>query len=404
VFGTASGFPAAFDLSSLDGSNGFRLDGAVVDAQSGDSVSGAGDVNGDGFQDVMVGASGSSYVVFGKPSGFPPAFELSSLDGSNGFRLNSGRLVASGGDVNGDGFVDLMVNDYIVFGKASGFPAVFDLSSLDGSNGFRLDDPGGRGISVAGAGDVNGDGFDDIIYGSYGSAIPWSSYVIFGRAPDTARTRIGSAASQYMSGGPFNDTLEGLLGSDSLEGRGGADALIGGRQRDTASYLHAATGVKASLANPALNTGDAAGDTYTLVENLIGSRFADKLIGDGKANWTTGGLGPDVLTGRGDKDTFVYNALVESPPGVGRDQINHFTAGEDKIDLIAIDAKTGPGNQAFNFIGTAPFSSTKGELRVQQQGAGAIIQGDINGDSVADLEIRLSNFAASTLTALDFRP
>ncbi|SFF29793.1 FG-GAP repeat-containing protein, partial [Nitrosomonas sp. Nm166] len=78
VFGKASGFDAALNLSSLDGSNGFRLDGVAAGDVSGGSVSSAGDVNGDGFDDVIIGApfadqndvagAGSSYVVFGRSS------------------------------------------------------------------------------------------------------------------------------------------------------------------------------------------------------------------------------------------------------------------------------------------------------------------------------------------------
>ena len=118
-------FPANIDLSSLDGTTGFKLNGEAADDSSGFSVASAGDVNGDGFDDLIVGASradphgnnsGASYVVFGKASGFAANLDLSSLDGTNGFQLNgaaaddnSGRSVASAGDVNGDGFADLIV-------------------------------------------------------------------------------------------------------------------------------------------------------------------------------------------------------------------------------------------------------------------------------------------------------
>src|SRR5262249_47926244 len=152
VFGEAAGIGDNIDLSSLDGSNGFRISGAAAGDRSGFSVASAGDVNGDGFADLIVGAygadpngaySGASYVVLGKASGFSADIDLSSLDGSNGFRLSggaagdfSGWSVASAGDVNGDGFADLVVGasgadpngsnsgaSYVVFGKAAGFAA-----------------------------------------------------------------------------------------------------------------------------------------------------------------------------------------------------------------------------------------------------------------------------------------
>ena len=94
VFGKAAGFDSTQDLSSLDGSNGFRLVGTAYDF-SGNSVSNAGDVNGDGFGDLIVGAygadpngdfSGASYVVFGKAAGFSAIIDLSTLDSNSGFR------------------------------------------------------------------------------------------------------------------------------------------------------------------------------------------------------------------------------------------------------------------------------------------------------------------------------
>ena len=125
VFGKAGGFAATINLNTLDGSNGFRLDGVAASDLSGGAVSAAGDVNGDGFDDLVVGAdgadpngsrSGASYVVFGKASGFAASINLNTLNGSNGFRLDgvatydqSGRAVSAAGDVNGDGFDDLVV-------------------------------------------------------------------------------------------------------------------------------------------------------------------------------------------------------------------------------------------------------------------------------------------------------
>ena len=112
----------------------------------------AGDVNGDGIADLIVGDS-ASYVVFGHASGFAANINLGSLDGSTGFSLSgAGNSVASAGDVNGDGFADVIVGSgsaqYVVFGKASGFAANINLGSLDGSTGF----------SLTGAGAIQGSG------------------------------------------------------------------------------------------------------------------------------------------------------------------------------------------------------------------------------------------------------
>ena len=200
---------ATIDLGSLDGNNGFRLDGEITFfplSGLGVSVSDAGDLNGDGFDDVVVGAPGlgsnSSYVVFGKASGFDADFDLSKLYGNNGFRVigdshseNAGASVSSAGDINGDGYDDVIISgsnyrgfyqqassySYIVFGKGTGFDPVMDLSGVDGENGFRLEYhkiTALEGMSASGAGDVNGDGFDDVIIGTNRGV----SFVFFGKA------------------------------------------------------------------------------------------------------------------------------------------------------------------------------------------------------------------------------
>ena len=215
----AQAFPSVIQLSALDGTNGFKLDGEAVGDRSGRSVAFAGDVNGDGIDDLIIGAddaytnggnSGRSYVVFGRSSGFTSPLQLSALDGTNGFKLDgetasdySGSSVATAGDVNNDGLDDLIVGawladpngsysgrSYVVFGKTGGFASPLPLSSLDGTNGFKLDgEVAGdlSGISVATAGDVNGDGSGDLIVGAYGAdpngkSDSGRSYVVFGRS------------------------------------------------------------------------------------------------------------------------------------------------------------------------------------------------------------------------------
>ncbi|MBL28017.1 MAG: hypothetical protein CMM50_10775, partial [Rhodospirillaceae bacterium] len=196
LFGTTSGFASSIDLSALSGADGFTITGFDPIDESGFSVSGGGDINGDGLADFVVGApyvrgadyGGHSYVVFGSTDGFPSSLSLGSLDGFNGFAVHgaadfdrAGASVSLVGDLNGDGIDDLMVGapyaagvfgdsgvTYVVLGTTSGFSADIDLSSLDGDNGLVLRgfDIFSAGASVASAGDVNGDGFGDVIIGA----------------------------------------------------------------------------------------------------------------------------------------------------------------------------------------------------------------------------------------------
>jgi Ca2+-binding RTX toxin-like protein len=147
-------------------------------------------------------------------------------------------------------------------------------ASLSAPGGNTGDAAGDSYISIE---DLSGSAFDDILTGSNPSV-----------------------------GGPGVNRLSGLDGNDVLQGLGGADVLDGGNGTDTASYADAATGVVASLASPAANTGDAAGDSYVSIENLTGSAFADVLTGNGVANVLTGGASGDVLNGLGGIDTAAY--------------------------------------------------------------------------------------------------
>ena len=116
----------------------------------------------------------------------------------------------------------------------------------------------------------------------------------------------GSAFNDILIGNSLANTIDGGEGDDVLEGLVGGDTFRGGSGSDTVSYAHSTVGVTASLATPASNTNDAAGDNYSSIENLTGSNFNDNLFGDGNDNVLDGGLGTNLLNGGGGFDTASY--------------------------------------------------------------------------------------------------
>ena len=219
VFGHAGGFAAEIDLAAVAGGNGgFVIHGEDARDHSGWSVSSAGDVNGDGFDDIIVGAynaagpdntrprAGDSYVVFGKASGFAAEIDLATVAAGNG--------------------------GFVIHGK-------------DGTGTGHVQDVGDEaGFSVSSAGDVNGDGFDDLIIGAWFGNGPGGtrieagdSYVLFGSATigDLVNhvTHPGTVAGDILTGDTAANDMIGGLGNDILIGNGGADVLRGGAGNDT---------------------------------------------------------------------------------------------------------------------------------------------------------------------------
>ncbi|HEY3050040.1 MAG TPA: M10 family metallopeptidase C-terminal domain-containing protein, partial [Polaromonas sp.] len=132
--------------------------------------------------------------------------------------------------------------------------------------------------------------------------------------------------------------------------------------------------------------------TGNIFDNLIaGGAGKDIINGGGGNDILIGGVGADTLTGGIGVDTFVLTALGDSGVGALRDIITDFVSGMDKIDFSGIDANTGvAGNQAFAMLGTGAFFGVAGQLRYDVVGADTILQGDVNGDGIADFELQLT--------------
>ncbi|HYC48820.1 MAG TPA: hypothetical protein VED01_25355 [Burkholderiales bacterium] len=129
---------------------------------------------------------------------------------------------------------------------------------------------------------------------------------------------IGSAFADVILANGTVASVSGMGGDDALGGGAGADRLDGGAGVDSASYEHSSAAVVAQLANPAANTGDAAGDTYISIEGLIGSAFNDVLVGDAAANRLSGLAGDDYIEGRNGDDLIeggLANDNLEGGPG-----------------------------------------------------------------------------------------
>jgi len=205
-------FPEEFLLSELDGTNGTKIIGASAGDFVGRSVANAGDLNGDSIDDIAIGASGAdadgmidagiTYVVYGRSDLWTTPIDLSNIDGTNGFAIYgagpenfSGVSVAGTGDVNGDNVDDLIIGAsgydagtgtnpggaFVVFGKIGGPPPIVRLNELTPDEGFAFEGAfpdSFTGVAVAGGGDVNNDGHNDVLIGSAG---PGEAYLIFGR-------------------------------------------------------------------------------------------------------------------------------------------------------------------------------------------------------------------------------
>ncbi|MEM9275623.1 MAG: hypothetical protein AAGA80_22070, partial [Cyanobacteria bacterium P01_F01_bin.143] len=386
IFGTDEGFDPTLEVANLNGNNGFAINGIADDDFSGVAVSGAGDVNGDGLDDLVVSAksddnNGQIYVIFGQVEGFGANFNLSSLDGSNGFILNgsdresAGRTLSSG-DVNGDGFSDIIISaslsrrdkGYVFFGKANGFDAITELSSLEGTDGFTIQGLSSSsrisGGEIKFAGDVNNDGVGDIVISDRASDVNANgergdSFIVFGNSAPKLDLNGSVSGLNYTTN--FQGTSIAIsnnltlqdLNNNNLQGAAIAISNLQDGIAETLSIDLGNTNINASY-DPASGTLILTGEDFvsnyqqvlqTVRYNNIADnptetdRILEFTVGDGETFSNVSNL---VTT------TISFGDMV-TPPG----NVNQGTAGNDIIKgkVIADRIKGFAGNDSIQGLG-----------------------------------------------------
>ncbi len=447
------GMLGSIDLTELSTGDGFIIQGDESGDRAGESVSGAGDVNGDGFADFIIGAqynapefgvggnAGQAYVVFGsRDATNRQVVDLTNLDagdgfiiqGELGFRYDSagysipgsrvGESVSGAGDVNGDGFADLIVGAryggegsdiipgeaYVVFGKASGFGSpdgggrsVIALSSLAAGEGFIIrGNTGGyaAGDSVSGAGDVNGDGYADLIVGAPRGDDGGEAYIVFGKAsgfgsPDVSGrpvvdlTNLAAADGFIIRGDMANDGAgNSVSGAGDVNGDGYADLIIGAPGGDdggnNAGEAYVVFGKQDNFGSvegsgrvielSSLSAADGfviQGDTDNDQAGRRQISGAGDVNGDGYADLIVGARFADVTTS--DRNTRDNAGEAYVVFGKASDFGNPDGANRQVIDLSSLTSGDG-------FI-------IQGARAGDEAGYSVSAAGDVNGDGFADL-------------------
>ena len=328
VFGKSSSDTvelAAFD-GGMQGAQGYRIDG--TGGFEGETLAGSPDMNGDGFDEIIVGApfAGTTYVVFGKNDTLPVDLQLFQLglQGEGGFVIHtpgpdrdSGYSVGAAGDVNADGVPDVVVgviprthgspgSAFVVFAEDSPDPVDVTQESF---RGFRIQGAqklDATGHSVDGAGDVNGDGRDDVIVGApqenyHGRG---HAYVVFGKtgrrtvlAADLGGDgyKITGRKDSYLDNG-WESAGSAVAGAGDIDGDGLADVIVGAKWHDykgrnSAGATYVAYGKRSSTTIKLRRLGLRG---YRIVGEGVGHNTGAYVAGGGDIN---GDGIPDVMIG-----------------------------------------------------------------------------------------------------------
>ncbi|MBC7987016.1 MAG: pre-peptidase C-terminal domain-containing protein [Sphingomonadaceae bacterium] len=302
---------------------------------------------GDDYQALFGGQGDDTIVGNASASMFPDGDSLEGGAGDDLIVGSNGRDIIDG-DQHDDSLAGIGGDDSINGGDG--------LDSLEGGDGADTL-LGGDGVDLAngglGADSLLGDaGEDSLLGGDDGDTIRGGLDfdALFGDAGDDLLA--GEDGADTLTGGGGNDSLDGGIGKDSMLGGNGVDVLFGGDANDTligggdgdvlnggneidwADYSGSGGKVVADLRTPGANTNDAAGDSYTLIENLRGTAQGDTLSGDLQSNRIEGIGGNDSIAGRSGDDTLAG--------GVGKDKLR---GGEEADDfelasIAAADADT----------------------------------------------------------------
>ncbi len=412
VLGQDDPFPSVLDLMELDGTTGFRLEGAGSGAFFGRDVASAGDLDGDGFQDLIVGAEygggfkGAAYVFFGG-STLPPVVDVSTLNGEDGLRIDgvnrgdrAGRAVSGGIDVNGDGIDDVLIGAeradpdgkrdageaYVVFGRDVGvvgpFASLFNLEDIDETNGvrFRGESPFDYfGSSLASSGDIDNDGFEDLAvgalqYSSGGASFVGAAYVFYGRNypadPFPPTVDVGDLTpddgARIAGDEPDERAGSSLVAVCDVNDDGFKDFLVGAPRRQYGagiSYVVYGDTDRSSVL-----------DEFDDLDGTNGFKVVPPTGTYGNSGQAVASVGD--INGDG-VDDFAIGAPLENVGGRYSAGVTRVVFGRDdgfppELDLGDLD-----GTNGFTIEGDLEFGASGRSLAA----------GDINGDGINDIAI-----------------